>query len=148
MLLHNEKREVFSKIDRGLVFTGHRLKRRYLCMIDNAQLWLSGVLYASLADLAHARLSSATGATELSSVVAYRLRREINDACGLNGQSIGDTLVESCGSSEYRLSLPTKSLLVDESFFELRRVQLLPDPYFTSFEQQLAHIEVPPSSVV
>ena len=112
-----------------LTFTGHRRKRRYLCRLDGCELWLPGGLYGALADLAYAAMQSDTGAMEVSSVVAFRLRRAIHDACRIDGEQI----VESCGSSEYRLAIDLAGVYVDDSFFELKRVQLLPADYFEEF---------------
>ena len=71
-----------------------------------------------------------TGASEVSSVVAFRLRRAIHDTCHVQGEQV----VESCGSSEYRLAIGLAYIHVDDSFFELKRIQLLPVDYFEEFE--------------
>lgn len=112
-----------------LTFTGHRRKRRYLCRLDDFELWLPGGLYGALADLAYAAMQTDTGASEVSSVVAFRLRRAIHDVCRIDGEQV----VESCGSSEYRLAIELAYVHVDDSFFELKRIQLLPVDYFDEF---------------
>lgn len=114
----------------SLIFSGYRHKRRYLCHFRGRELWLPGVLYGALADLAFACLSSGTGVTEMSSVIAFRLRQSIKTSSGIPG----DRFIASCGSSAYRLAIHKELIRVDETFFELEKVQLLPMNYFDAFE--------------
>ena len=126
--------EHMARTKTKLMFSGHRRRRRYLVLIGDRQVWLTGGLYESLAQLVHAKMTTGTGFARLSSVVVCRLRSAIEKGCGIHG----DEIVESCGGSDYRLAVHEDDICLDDTFFSLEEKHVISSDYFSVFRNRLS----------
>ncbi len=110
-----------------LLLVGRRRYRRFLVLVDDAEVWLPRTELVALCQLAAARLAD-TGPVVLLRMTVSRLRELIDRQTGLDG--LGDDLIFATGKApsalgKYLLSVPPGAISIDELFREVLLTSML-----------------------
>lgn len=100
-----------------LILTGQRQHRRHLVYVHGTPVWVTGAEFDALCEMVRARNETDSGMIRLARLIAWRIRHEIDIACGQPG--LGKSLIILGAGEEFSLSCHVQEIGWTPCFREL-----------------------------